>query len=123
MLDEGGFSTPCPLDHAADPAASGYVTPAANARALSTLLCGALPVGLPLRRGQFLLALEARQAGSIRALLDALPSDPADPINVAWFHTVGVVAEDRLAQLAKLTQSLADAQLAAVIASARPFIE
>lgn len=36
LLAEGGFSTPCDLDGAADPNAAGqYVTPAANARALS----------------------------------------------------------------------------------------
>lgn len=123
MFGDGGFSTPCPLDRAADQTASGYVTPAANARAFTATLAGTVPAGVPPRRGQFLLALEAARPGAIQTLLDALPANPADPINVAWFHTVGVVSSGRLAIFAKQVLPLTDAQLAAAIVSARSIIE
>lgn len=119
ILPEGGFAGPCALNQGAAAGAAGYVTPSANARAFLATMAGIVPDGLPPRRAQFLLALEARQAGSIQALLDALPSGPADPINVAWFHTVGVGPTSRLAQFAKSQLALTDAALIAVLASAR----
>lgn len=119
ILPEGGFAGPCALSQGAAAGAAGYVTPSANARAFLATMAGIVPDGLPPRRAQFLLALEARQAGSIQALLDALPSGPADPINVAWFHTVGVGPTSRLAQFAKSQLALTDAALIAVLASAR----
>ncbi|EHP94864.1 hypothetical protein [Methylorubrum extorquens] len=123
LLAPGGFATPCDLDRAADIAAAGYVTPAANARAFTAALAGRVPTGLPPRRGQFLRALEAMQAGNIAALAAAVPTDPGDAINTAWFHTIGVVATGQLAQFAKQVLGLTDAQIADAISSARSITE
>lgn len=119
ILPAGGFAGPCALSQGAVAGASGYVTPSANARAFIATMAGIVPDELPPRRAQFLLALEARQTGSIQALLDALPSSPADPINIAWFHTVAVSTASRLARFAKDQLALSDATLATVLASAR----
>lgn len=123
MLGEGGFSAPCPLDRGASLSETGYVTSAANARALIAALAGTVPADLPPRRGQFLRALEAALPGSIATLFNAVPTDLADPINMAWSHTIGVVPACRLAQFAKTTLGLTDAQIAAAIAAARSIQE
>lgn len=123
LIAPGGFNTPCPLDGGAVIDAFGYVTQAANARAFIAALAGAVPDGLPPRRGQFLRALEARQSGSIATLLSAVPSDAGDPINTAWFHTIGVLPTGRLAQFAKTTLGLSDVQLDAAIAASRSITE
>lgn len=119
ITSDGSFAGPCSLDGATNAAADSYVTPAANARAFIAALAGIVPSDLPPRRGQFLRALEAAQPGSIDTLFNAVPTDPSDPINTAWWHTIAVTAGCRLALFAKERLGLTDAQLAARIAAAR----
>lgn len=47
----------------------------------------------------------------------------SDPINVAWFHTVGLAASGRFAGFTKQILQLTDGQVASAIATARTTIE
>ncbi len=120
LISASGFSSPASAaDLAAGQDLGRFLTSGVLAPTLAASLAGVVPASLPPRRAQFLLALEARQAGSIQALSDALPASPADPVAVAWFHTVGVTPASRLATWAKSVLGLTDAQLAATISAAR----
>lgn len=123
MLAEGGFSAPCDLSRGADLRASGYVTPAANARAFMAALAGVVPDDLPPRRGQFLLALQDLWPGAAATLFNAVPIDPTDPNHTAYWHTIGVTPSCRLALFARDQLKRTDAEIASAIALARSIPE
>jgi len=74
-------------------------------------------------RGQFFRALENSSAGRVATVANAVPSDRGSAINLAFEHTTFVTQAGPLAQFVKTTLSLTDAQLAAIIASARAVTE
>jgi hypothetical protein len=108
ILPTGGYATP-----------SSIVVSGPVADALSTRLLA--PAGA-VRKGQFFAALEAGAspagAGSTAALLAAVPSDPGDATNRAWYHSVAVTASSSLAQFAKTTLGLSTGQLATILTAA-----
>lgn len=87
------------------------------------LVAGAVPSGFPPRRGQFFKALEGSGVGRVAAVAAAVPSDPGDATNVAFNHTTFVLQAGTFAQFVKTTLGLTDAQLAAIITSARAVTE
>ncbi len=91
--------------------------------ALTALSGGTMPAVYPPRRGQFFKALEASGAGRVSTIVAAIPVDPGDATNIAFNHTTFVLQAGTLAQFVKTTLSLTDAQLSAVITSARGLTE
>lgn len=91
--------------------------------ALRALVSGETPEGFPPRRGQFVAAIEASGAGRVALLTSSVPSDPSDPIARAWAHTIFVTTTSTLANFAKMTLGLSDAELDAVISAARTIEE
>lgn len=104
-------------------AIAGSTAVAQTIGSVTALLAGPTPAGFPPRRGQFLAALEASGAGRTSAVYAVVPSDPGDPLNRAWFHTVYVTPTCRLALLVRDTLGLADLDIVALVDAARALVE
>ncbi|AMB46913.1 hypothetical protein [Methylobacterium sp. AMS5] len=90
---------------------------------IATLLSGPMPAGYPPRRGQFLQALRMSGAGRVTAVRAAVPSDPDDPIAIAWENTLFVSPDGALAQLVKNTLGLSNDDLNTILNNARTLSE
>lgn len=88
-----------------------------------SLLTGPLPEGYPPRRGQFLAALEASQAGRVATVRASVPSDLGDPIARAWESTIFVSPSSALAQFVKTTLGLTNDDLNTIFNVARTLSE
>ncbi len=90
---------------------------------IASLLTGPMPAGYPPRRGQFLQALRVSGAGRVAAVRAAVPSDPDDPIAIAWQDTVFVAADSLLAQHVKTTLGLSNDDINTLLNVARTLSE
>jgi len=90
---------------------------------IASLLSGPMPPGYPPRRGQFLQALRASGPGRVAAVRAAVPSDPDDPIAIAWQDTVFVTASSLLAQHVKTTVGLSTDDINTLLNVARTISE
>lgn len=84
-----------------------------------SLLSGPVPEGYPPRRSQFLGALEASEAGRVATLRASIPSDPGDPVAIAWEHTLFISAGGTLAQFVKGLFGLSTDDLNTLLRQAR----
>ncbi|GJD51073.1 hypothetical protein OPKNFCMD_3824 [Methylobacterium crusticola] len=107
------------LDAAGAVVGGAAAATAAAAAAQAVLNGGVVPASMAPRRLQFLDALEASGAGRVATLAAAVPSDPGDPVNRAYQHTLFVTASCRLAVFARATLGLTDAAFAAILDAAR----
>lgn len=73
---------------------------------------------LPPTKGQFFGALEGAFPGSLATIRDAVPSDPANPVNRAYTATAFVVPGSALLLFVQTTLSLSDEQITSLLAAA-----